>query len=278
MQPPIRLLALDLDGTLLDSAAQIPPANRAAVERARGRGVEVVLTTGRRHSFALPIAAALGFDLWLISSNGAITKSSRGELFHRDLLPAGVARRMLENLADLRRHAVLTFDTESCGALALESAETLHGSISRWVQANAEFIQEVVPLTDALTADPVQAMFCGSISLMQAAEQRLSGSDFAAQITVLKTRYDSRDLCILDVLNRGCSKGHALARWAAFRGVGRSEIVAIGDNYNDVEMLEFAGVPYIMGNACEELKGNGWRATRSNDEAGVAAALEEVGI
>ena len=275
---PIRLLALDLDGTLLNSSGLIPPANLAALERARARGVEIVLTTGRRHLFALPIAAALGFDLWLISSNGAITKSSRGELFHRDLLPASVARRILVDMADFRRCAVLTFDRESRGALAIESAETLQGSVARWVQANLAFIEQVVPLQDALTADPIQAMFCGSLPLMREAGTRLSEGEFASGITVMRTEYASRDLCILDVLNRGCSKGHALQRWAAGRGIHPSQILAIGDNYNDVEMLEFAGIPYIMGNACAELKTNGWRLTLGNDEAGVAAALEEVGI
>jgi hypothetical protein len=83
-------------------------------------------------------------------------------------------------------------------------------------------------------------------------------------------------LSIVDVLNKGCSKGHALERWAAFRGVPREQVMAIGDNYNDIEMLAFAGYPVIMGNASEELRGRGWTVTRSNDQNGVAAALEPV--
>jgi hypothetical protein len=278
VQPPIRLLALDIDGTLLDSSMQIPSANLAALARARARGVEVVLTTGRRHTFALPIALALGFDLWLVSSNGAITRSTRGDRFYRDLLPHSVARRMLMNMAEFRRHAVLTFDHDSRGALAIESAETLHSSITRWMQANSGVIEEVVPLQDALTADPIQAAFCGPIALMRQAEASLAAGEWANEITLLKTQYENRDLCILDVLNRGCSKGHALRRWADYRGFSQGEVMAIGDNYNDIEMLEFAGVPFIMGNACDELKANGWRITLGNDEAGVAAALEQVGI
>jgi Cof subfamily protein (haloacid dehalogenase superfamily) len=277
--PPIRLLAIDIDGTLLDSQFQISAANLAALRRADALGIEVLLTTGRRHTFAMPVAQALGFDLWLVSSNGAITRSSKGELFHRDLLPANVARRLLAHMRDFHRHAVLTFDVEARGALVVESTHELNGSIARWMEKNAAYIQQVVPLAGALVADPVQAMFCGNIALMQQAEARLASSgSLLDEITILKTQYEARDLCILDVLSRECSKGHALRRWASHRGFAREQVMAIGDNYNDVEMLEFAGVPVIMGNACQELKQNSWQVTASNDQSGVAAALEQAGI
>ncbi len=278
MNPSVRLVALDIDGTLLGATSQVPEANLAALRRAHAQGVEIILTTGRRHSFALPVAESLGFDLWLISSNGAVTKSIRGELFHRDLLPAAVARRLMAHMRDYRRNTVLTFDQETRGAIVIESAEELNATISRWMEKNAQHIEEVGDLEAALTADPVQAMFCGRIALMQQAEEHLNGGGFGSEITMLKTQYDFRDLCILDILNRDCSKGHALKRWAAHRNISPQEIVAIGDNYNDVEMLEFAGIPVIMGNACEQLKQNGWRITLPNDQDGVAAALQQLGI
>jgi Cof subfamily protein (haloacid dehalogenase superfamily) len=278
VKPPIRLLALDIDGTLLDAQFQVSAANLAALKRAREAGIEIVLGTGRRHAFAMPVAEALGFDVWLISSNGAVTKSSRGELFHRDLLPAAVARRLLRHMAEFRDHAVLTFDAEGHGALAVESCDTLNASIQRWMEKNAQYLRAVVPLEDALTSDPIQVMFCGPIARMQEAEARLATGDFASEITVLKTQYEARDLCIVDVLNQQCSKGHALKRWAEHRGFSREQVMAIGDNYNDIEMLEFAGIPYIMGNASEDLKSNGYRVTLRNDESGVAAAMLEVGI
>jgi hydroxymethylpyrimidine pyrophosphatase-like HAD family hydrolase len=93
---------------------------------------------------------------------------------------------------------------------------------------------------------------------------------------VVRTEYPVRDLCIVDVLNRDCSKGHALKRWAQYRGIPREQVMAIGDNFNDLEMLAFAGVPFIMGNACQELKARGWPVTSCNDENGVAAAVEQV--
>jgi len=112
VKPSIRLLAVDIDGTLLNSNFQISNANLNALNAAHRAGVEVVLVTGRRHTFALPVAQELGFDLWLITSNGAITKSTRGELFHRDLLPAASAREFCVAMKDFRKNLVLTFDRE----------------------------------------------------------------------------------------------------------------------------------------------------------------------
>jgi len=276
VNPAIRLLAIDIDGTLLDSQFRISSANLMALRRAREAGTEIVLVTGRRHQFALPIAQSLGFDLWLISSNGAVTRSLGGEPFHCDLLPVATARELIAHMEPFRGNLVLTFDREGKGALVLERTDDLTLHIQRWIENNLQYIDFVVPIEQALLTDPVQAMFCGSIARMQVAEKRLRAADLAERITVLKTRYDARDLVIIDVLNHGCSKGHALERWARHRGLEREQVMAIGDNYNDIEMLEFAGVPVIMGNAREDLKQNGWRVTLSNEENGVAAAVEEV--
>ena len=276
MKPPIRLLGVDIDGTLLNPEFQISPADMAALRRADAEGVEVVVVTGRRHTFALPIVQQLGFDLWIISSNGAITRSLAGETFHRDLLPVDTCRRLCLHMQEFRGNTVLTFDTEAKGAIVLEHMDELNASIQRWLEKNLQFIDFVVPIEDSLTSDPVQAMFCGPIPRMQQALAALAASNLDNDITVLRTEYEARDLSIVDVLNQGCSKGHALERWAGHRGIPRKEVMAIGDNYNDIEMLAFAGVPFIMGNAAPELRRDGWTITLPNDQNGVAAAIERV--
>src|ERR1039458_10029025 len=119
-------------------------------------------------------------------------------------------------------------------------------------------------------------MLWGPIERMHQALGILAASGLENEITVLRTEYPVRDLSIVDVLNQGCSKGHALQRWAKYRGIPREQVMAIGDNYNDIEMLAFAGLPFIMGNASEELRGRGWQLTRSNAESGVSAAVEHV--
>jgi Cof subfamily protein (haloacid dehalogenase superfamily) len=273
---PIRLLAVDIDGTLLNSQFRISEVDLNALRRTHGSGIEVILVTGRRHTFALPLAQQLGFDLWLISSNGAITRSVSGQTFHRDLLPVESCRQLCSAMREFRGNTVITFDKESKGALVVERLDELTASIRYWLERNLQFIEFVTPIEEALVTDPVQTMFCGPIARMRQALACLETSGIESQVTVVRTEYPLRDLSLIDVLNRDCSKGHALERWAGYRGIPREQVMAIGDNHNDVEMLAFAGVPFIMENACDELKSRGWRVTRSNDEHGVAAALEQV--
>ncbi len=274
--PSIRLLATDIDGTLLNPQFQISGGDLAALRRAHAAGIEIVLVTGRRHQFALPIAQQLGFDLWLISSNGAVTRSLAGATFHRDLMPAQTCRRLCAAMQEFRGYTVLTFDQETRGAIVLEHLDDLGPSIRRWLEKNLAYIEFVVPIEKALVTnkDPVQAMFCGTMARMSQALRVLDTAGLDGAVTVLRTEYPDRDLSMIDVLNTGCSKGHALRRWAQYRGYLRDQVMAIGDNYNDVEMLEFAGHPVIMGNACSELRARGWTVTRGNDDCGVAAAVE----
>ncbi len=274
--PSIRLLATDIDGTLLNPQFKISDGDLQALRRAHAAGIEVVLVTGRRHTFALPIAQQLGFDLWLISSNGAVTRSLAGETFHRDLMPAESCRRLCGAMQEFRGNTVLTFDQETKGAIVLERLDELGASIRRWLEKNMEYIEFVVPIEDSLVTDPVQTMFCGTMARMNQALLALAGAGMDGSVTVLRTEYPERDLSMIDVLNAGCSKGHALERWAKRRGYRREQVMAIGDNHNDVEMLEFAGHPVIMGNACEELRSRGWTVTLGNDACGIAAAVEAV--
>ena len=272
--PPIRLIAADIDGTLLNPEFRISDLDSGALRRAHDAGIEVVLVTGRRHTFALPIAQMLGFDIWVISSNGAITRSLAGETFHRDMLPLDTCRKLVLGMREFRGNTVLTFDTEAKGAIVIERMDELSASIQRWLEKNLNVIDFVIPIEGALVTDPVQAMFCGPIPRMHKVLSEIDG--LSLDVTVLRTEYPVRDLSIVDVLNGGCSKGHALERWATHRGIPREEVMAIGDNYNDIEMLAFAGYPFIMGNASEELRGRGWNITLANDQNGVAAAIEQV--
>jgi Cof subfamily protein (haloacid dehalogenase superfamily) len=279
-QQPIRLLALDIDGTLTDANFEVSARNVAALRAAHEAGIEIMLATGRRHDYAMPIARELGFPIWLISSNGALIRSSAGETFFTDRLPARTAAELIQYMDEFRGHAVLTFDRAANvpgnDSMVLESADELNNTVSRWLEVNRPYIKFVSPLEDALIEDPLQAMYCGRIAAMERLQQRLSHASFLDKITVLKTQYEHRDLCILDILNRECSKGHALRRWAEKRGITREQVMAIGDNHNDLEMLEFAGVAVVMGNASQELKQNGWIVTGSNAESGVAQAVEEI--
>jgi hydroxymethylpyrimidine pyrophosphatase-like HAD family hydrolase len=298
--PSPRLIAIDMDGTLLGAAARVSPRNLAALRAAERAGAEVVIATGRRHCYAMKVLRELDLDPAgaLVSSNGTVVRTIGAELLHRTLLPLSTARWLCEHLADFRNTLVLTFDSvgpdgeDSRGALVVEHLDSLHASVGAWTRANEPYIAHVERLEHALEADPpIQMMVCGPIDRMRRAEARLLEHEgvFAAGITprerihgaevaLHRTEYPDRDLCIVDILPAGCSKGSAVLRHAAARGVEASEILAIGDNWNDVSMLEIAGHAVVMANAPEDLKAmaadRGWTIGLSNEDDGVAAAIE----
>jgi hydroxymethylpyrimidine pyrophosphatase-like HAD family hydrolase len=208
---PIRLVATDIDGTLLNPQFKISPNDLKALQQAHAAGIEIVLVTGRRHTFALPIAQQLGFDLWLISSNGAITRSLAGETFHRDLMPRETCRDLCSAMQDFRGHTVLTFDKETKGAIVLEHLEALNASIRRWLEKNMEYIEFVVPIENAPWS-PTPCKPCSAAPWLAWPKPcvALEASGMSNRITVLRTEYPDRDLSMIDVLNTGCSKGHAL--------------------------------------------------------------------
>jgi Cof subfamily protein (haloacid dehalogenase superfamily) len=274
MTPRIRLLAIDIDGTLLDSKFKLSEANRAAVAAAHQRGAEVVLVTGRRFSFAQPIAAQFPIELAVIASNGAIVKAPDGTTLERQLLPREQARLVLTAAGAFRANAVLLFDREAQGQIIAESLDLANASVERYFERNRRYLLQVERLEKALNEDPIQVLFMGGVQPMRELYQRLQQSHLAA-VTLARTEYVQRDLTLLDVLDRGCNKGAALARWAARRGIAGEETMAIGDNWNDTEMLEFAGLAVLMGNSSEELKRKGWAVTGGNDESGVATAIQK---
>jgi Cof subfamily protein (haloacid dehalogenase superfamily) len=272
----IRLIALDLDGTVLDSHGQIPDANRAAISRALEAGVEVAIATGRRYEFARTIFERLPAPLTLILSNGAIVKWHDGRTAMRRLLPRAAARAVLAGAPEHRSRAALIFDRPSEGQVVFESIDWNDDRHRRFYEANRAFVSEHSPLESALTEDPVQVMFTGRCAAMRRLFEGLRGAA-AAQVgeySVALTEYEHRDFSLVDVVQAGCSKGAALADWAARQGLSPTEVMAVGDNLNDLEMLEFAGTPVVMANAVDSLKARGWAATASNDEAGVAQAIE----
>ncbi len=257
---PVRLIALDIDGTLLDSRWKIPDANREAIQEATRRGIEVALVTGRRYDFALPVAQDLGCPITMIVNNGGLIRSNDGRTRMKRLLPADVARTVLQ-IARPGRHLILE---------RLDCDDSIRYA---YYSRNLDFIGVISPIESCLVEAPLQVMFSGSLAEMDAVEELLMNSPLATELKLASTKYARKDFAMLDVLPPGCNKGAALAEWATFQGMRREEILAVGDNHNDLEMLEFAGIPVVMQNGVPELKSYGWHETHSNDESGVAAAI-----
>ena len=274
----VRLIALDIDGTLLDSRWQLPEANRAAIAEATRRGIEVALVTGRRYDFAMPVARKLDSPLTMIVNNGALIRSDDGRTHLRHLLPQGIALQVLELTRPWREGAAVIFDRPLANQLMLEGLDPGDSMRYAYYSRNKEFIGIANPLETCLTEDPIQVMLSGKVAPMRDAEAALRAATFAEDFALAMTSYESKDFAMIDVINPVCSKGSSLAEWAALRGFAREEVMAIGDNHNDLEMLSFAGIPVVMGNSVPALKTYGWHETGTNDENGVASAIEHFAL
>jgi Cof subfamily protein (haloacid dehalogenase superfamily) len=275
---PVRLIALDIDGTLLDSRWQLSDANRAAVTEATRRGIEVALVTGRRYDFAMPVAHQLDCPITMIVNNGALIRTADGETHLRHLLDKEIARNVLEATKPWREGAAVIFDRPVANQLMLETLREEDSRRYAYYKRNLKHIGIVSPLENAVIEDPIQVMFTGTVAEMRAAESILRNADFAAGYSLAVTLYEPPNFAMIDVLPPHCTKGRSLAEWAERRGLLRDEILAVGDNHNDLEMLHFAGIPVVMANGVPELKTHGWHETLSNDESGVAAAIERFAL
>jgi len=270
----IRLIAVDIDGTLLNSRWEVSAANQEAIAEATRRGIEVALVTGRRFDFAMPVAQQIDSPLTMIVNNGALIRTKEGQTLLRHLLARETARRVLLATEAWREATAVVFDRPKANQVMLQSIDWEDPTRGGYYRRNRDFLAEAKPLESCLDEDPIQVMFTGGVASMRQAELVLRSVQFAKEFSLAVTVYEEKDFSMLDVIHPAVSKGAALAEWAGARGVAREEILAMGDNHNDLEMLSFAGVPVVMGNSVPELKERGWHVTRSNDEDGVAAAIE----
>jgi len=273
----IRLIAIDVDGTLLDNQWQVPEANRAAIAAAVKRGIQITLVTGRRFDFVRAIAEQLPCPLTLVVNNGALVKAKDGRTHIRHLLPREVARGVLAGTTEFRTTAAVVFDRAN-KQVVFEHLDWNDPQRRSYFERNRQYLAEVSPLEACLDEDPIQVMFSGPVGEMRRATKELRQMDGALAFTLAITEYEQRNFSIVDVIQQGCSKGAALAEWTRRSGLVAENVLAIGDNLNDREMLEFAGQAVVMGNGVPELKRLGWPVTLSNDESGVARAIEQYAL
>jgi 5-amino-6-(5-phospho-D-ribitylamino)uracil phosphatase len=270
----IRLVAIDIDGTLLDGRGRLPGVNRDALVEASARGIEIALVTGRSFHFARPVADLLPIPLTLIVNNGAVVKSKDGETAMRHVLGREAARRILSETRAFEDSVAVVFDRPDERQIVFERMDWSHVNRRGYYDKNKAFIAKAAsPLSDVLSEDPIQVMFNGSVEPMRALVAALRALPIADQYTVAVTEYEARDFSLVDVNGAGCSKGTTLARWVAARGMTPADVMAVGDNLNDVEMLDFAGTAVVMGNAADAIKQRGYRLTGTNDEGGLASAI-----
>jgi len=281
----ISLLALDLDGTLLDSRGHISERNRTAIESAREQGVHVALVTGRRFRDSRPVALELGLDVPLISHNGALTKHAATLQTVAVLpLPLDAARAALQAGRRAGADPLLSDDHEGLGVLVYDHIHAEDSPAHKYIawatrihgdEEGANAVQQVSSLENYLDHDPIHLAFSGRCEEMDQLEEILK-LELGSTVKVLGTKYLEQDFTLLDIVNPAASKGAGVAAAAAELEVSGEDIMAIGDNYNDLEMLLFAGTGVVMANAPQSLREiAGLNPTASNREDGVALAIEQ---
>jgi Cof subfamily protein (haloacid dehalogenase superfamily) len=280
---PIRLVAIDMDGTLLpDFSTVVSQRNRRALLQAQQAGIVVAIATGRRQAFTAPLLEGIGLraETPLITSNGAVTRSFSGERIDFTHLNSALARALCGVLRGTGM-LVFTLDKSTKPDLVVEDMAIARGRLAKWVESNKQSIAAVKPIEAALgdDVDLIQGMAAGTIAEMKEAERRLAECQWAGEFECIRTAYPGNDLSILDLLPKGVSKSSALARLAARLGIAQDETMAIGDNWNDETMLDWAGTGVLMGNATEELRTlavvRGWHVGPTNSDDGVAVMLEQ---
>lgn len=283
---PIKLVAVDLDNTLLDPEWKVSSRARRTLQAVKKKGIEVVLATGRMFRSARRYAVEMELgDIPMITYNGALvrTAGSGRTLLHRPV-PLPAARRVAEYTEERGYHLQIYVDDEFIVAAVTEKARYYSrlagvepvpvGRLSRFLQSDSAPRE---PSSQGAAGEnpgglsariPTKMIIYEREEVIPGIRRELEA--LLGNQVYLTTSYPY----FLEVMNREVSKGKALSHLAAILGITREEVMALGDSYNDLDMLEFAGFPVAMANAPAEVRARARFVTSSNREDGAAEALE----
>lgn len=270
----IKLVALDIDGTLLDSRGNLPPENGCAIKDSVEKGVKVILVSGRRWSMARQVSAALGLSFPVVAHNGALIRSPIDS--HRlasCFLKPDLAAEILAFSEVHFSYLVLHRDQDFRGQTVIHPACRKNLLMQGYLGQFPEAVMETESLLPWADSDLIQIMFGGELPAILDVEAMLQSKALAEKVRLTKTYYPHKNLGIIDLLDKDCSKRTAVEFLAGYYGITREETLAIGDNHNDLEMLDYAGIGVVVANCVTELKNRGFEETASNDAGGVAEAL-----
>lgn len=268
----IKLIACDIDGTLLNSAHQLSPRNADVLRAAMEQGIKVVLATGRaRTTTTVAIIEQLGLTTPGIYVQGTLVQDATGKIIHSITLPADAVRQMISLFA-AEEITVLAYvgDHMYCR----EHNHFTDYVVEKLDEARPEAIGDLMSLADQINKMVVwvwgrqmvelrmriQSKYGDRVKLLEALPQSLLADDAPAA---------------LEFLPQHANKGTALERVATDYGIQLSEIIALGDGENDIELVQSAGIGIAMANAHPKTKAIADHITLSNDEDGVAVALEK---
>ena len=270
-----RLLAIDVDGTLVNSQNELTPATRAALVRAGKAGIRVVLATGRRYRRTLHLVEPLGIDVPLVTASGALVKDP---LDHRTLYRAQFDAAVLgQTLAIVAQDG---FDPVLCADTYLEGFDFYHpgsaatnAELGEYLQVNAQWGRVRRDLVGNPPPDVFAGFAMGTQHQMLALEGRLHGQvPGGLTIHVLRSPLYTGYMC--EFAPAGVTKWSGILHLAAQWGIGEEAICAVGDDVNDIPMIRAAGLGVAMGNALPAVKAAARRIAPGHDEDGLVAVVQ----
>ena len=281
----IKLLALDLDGTLLNSNGKIPEKNISAIRQAEEKGVLVTIATGRRFRDARPVGLECKFNAPIITHNGALVKYAESlETVEASLIATATTKEILRVGNDFGGDALVSCDPVGKGTLLYDKISADNIPLQRYIvwserlhgDEAEEAIHHVKNLVDVMDENEIiHISYSGTCQPMYDL-QRFLEDELGDSVNILATIYPNLDFTLLDILPPDTSKASGLQHLILKNNLSASEVMVIGDNFNDLEMLEYAGTPVVMGNAdASLLEREEFYTTLSNDEHGVAAAIHK---
>jgi Cof subfamily protein (haloacid dehalogenase superfamily) len=267
-----RMLAIDVDGTLIGRDRHVSPRVREAVRGALAAGALVTLATGRWFRSAQPIAAELGLELPIVLHNGALVKDSlTGEVLDHCHLPRDLAARAIEVI---RRHGCqpIVYENAFEGELMVAGPAELDSPAAARYLSTKDVALRRISLDDLiLAADPLQLVAADDAARADPLIADLARGPWRTVTSMSTLVPDAR---FVEILSPTCSKTAAIRRLAARYGVGMEEVVAVGDNFNDLDIIEAAGLGIAMGNAPPEVRARADWVAPTVEQDGLAVAIE----
>lgn len=262
----IKLIALDIDGTLLNSSYEVSKANREAILQAEKKGIYVILATGRMYRSANHFAEYFNSNMPIITYNGAMIREfNYGKILVEQNMPIDMVRPMYETTQKYNLSVNFYIN------------DNLYANEGhKFIKDYAQHIK--VPYKMLKDRDIFKLIDQENIIKMVAVEdEKVLDKFLAAEYDRFKDDlYLVKSLpFFLEIAHKGTNKGTALKALGEVLDIKPEEMLAVGDNLNDKEMLEYVGNPVIMENGHEDLKSKGYFLTKSNDEDGVAFAISQ---
>jgi Cof subfamily protein (haloacid dehalogenase superfamily) len=271
---PLRLLALDVDGTLLDPEGVLRPTVREAVRAARERGLSVVLCTGRRYRTALPILEQLELEGPAVLHNGVVVKDARsGRTLHHNYLPDELYTPALAIMRSVAPPLVYVDRFHQGLDIVAEPADRAHAFQAEYLADNSEVTRVVA----SLDGHPPGAVVMLSCMADESTLRALHGEVKKTLSTRVRTNFVINKNYrghILEIVSAASGKWPALHTLIRERGIAPKEVLAIGDDTNDAEMVRAAGLGVAMGNAGSTVKAAADYVASSNADDGVVEAIE----